>query len=960
MQLRPLAPLLALIAFPLVAAPPATPATPAPAPAFQERFPGLAFRNIGPFRGGRVTAVTGVPGNPWLYYFGGTGSGVFRTTDAGGTWEPMSEKDFKTGSVGALAVAESDPNVLYAGMGEAPIRGNVSHGDGVWKSTDAGKSWKNVGLADTRQIARVRIHPKNPDVVWVAAQGHVFGPNAERGIFKTTDGGTSWRKVLFVDEKTGASDLALDPSNPRILFAGFWQVRRTPWSLESGGPGSSLHRSTDGGGTWTKLTKGLPEGVLGKICVAVSPANPQRVWAMVESQKGGLFRSDDGGETFTKASEDRNIRQRAWYYTRVYADPKTVDTVYVLNVNVQKSVDGGKSWKVVPTGHGDNHDLWIDPQDPLRMIEGDDGGAQVTLNGGRTWSTLNNQPTSQFYRVITDDRFPYNVYGAQQDNTTVKIASASSGRTIRESDWHDVGGCESGWIAPHPGKRNIVFAGCYGGSITRYDHETKQEREIVAWPQLAVGQAPKDLRYRFQWNAPIVFSRDGRTLYHAAQLLLASTDEGQTWREASPDLTRNDRTKQEKSGGPITKDDTGVEVYGTIFALTESPHDTKTLWAGTDDGLVHLTEDAGATWKNVTPKDLPAWIQINAIDVSPHDPAAAYVAATMYKHDDFRPYLYKTTDRGASWTKIVKGLPETSFTRVVREDPVRRGLLYAGTETGLFVSLDDGASWQPFQRNLPAVPLTDLTIKHDDLVLATQGRSFWILDDLSPLRAFTPELAASAVAVIAPRPATRRPGGTTKEPSRTAGQNPKNGLYLNFWLRDVPKEPLTLEVLDGETVLRTFKTKRKDEPEKEKKDEAEGKDDEEEPIVIEAGFNRFVWDLELMKPALLPKAVIWGSKRGPRVAPGTYTLRLKTAEGAAFTQKAEVRANPELGVSPAELAAQHQLLRTCTERLATIHQTTRQLRDVKDQVKKLVERATKLGKGKDLEAPAKELDEKLT
>lgn len=928
---------------------------------------GLQFRSIGPFRGGRVVAVAGVVGKPLTFYFGGTGGGVWKTVDGGQSWEPVSDKFFKTGSVGAVAVAESDPNVVYAGMGEACIRGNTSRGDGVWKSTDAGKSWTHVGLEGTQQISAVVVHPQNPDLVYVAALGHTWGPNPDRGIFRSSDGGKSWKKVLFVDDKTGASDLSMDPTNPRILYAGFWQVQRKPWTLESGGPGSALWKSMDGGDTWKKLAGGLPEGIVGKIGVAVSPARPERVFAMVEAEKGGLFRSEDGGEKWTRVNEDNRLRQRAWYYTHVTADPKSADTVWVLNVQCLKSVDGGKSFTPVRTPHGDNHALWIDPNDPNRMIEGNDGGANVSFDGGRSWSTVLNQPTAQFYRVVTDNRVPYRVYGAQQDNTTVSIASRTRGFGIGLTDWYDVGGCESGWIAPDPGNTYVVYAGCYGGSITRYDHKTGERREVVAWPQLAVGQAAADLKYRFQWDAPILVSpNDPKVLYHAAQRLLKSTDEGQTWTEISPDLTRNDPAKQGKSGGPITKDDTGVEVYDTIFALAESLHEPGVIWAGSDDGLVWITRDGGKNWTNVTPKGLPEWIQINAIDASPHAQGTAFVAATMYKFDDDRPYIYKTTDYGKSWMKIVSGIPDGAFTRVVREDPVRRGLLYGGTETGLYVSFDDGATWQPFQRNLPVVPITDLVVKNDDLVVATQGRSFWILDDVTPLRSWNAGITAEDVHLFAPKPTIRMAGGGAwwmeGEAPRGIGQNPANGVYVHYWLKEKPvekpkgKDVLTIEILDGETVLRTFTSEKPPEP-------GEGAppldESREKPLEPKQGLNRFVWDMRMLRPQLVPKAVVWGNTQGPKVAPGTYKVRFKKGD-TVLTESFEVRPHPELHVSPADLSKQADFLRDIRDRITDTHQAVLQIRDVKAQTKEIAARAGKLGKKDPIAAKAKALTDKLT
>jgi photosystem II stability/assembly factor-like uncharacterized protein len=939
---------------------------------FADQFPGLEFRNIGPFRGGRSCAVVGVRHQPLTFYFGGTGGGVWKTTDGGSNWEPVSDKTFRTGSVGAIAVSESDPNVVYVGTGEAPIRGNVSHGDGLYKSTDAGKTWKNVGLADTRQVSRIRIDPTNPDLVFVAAQGHVWGANAERGIFRSKDGGKTWTKVLFVDDRTGASDLSMDPNNPRVLYAGFWQVVRHPWELVSGGPGSSLWKSTDGGDTWKHLEakddNGLPEGVWGKVGVAASQARPGRLFALIEAKKGGLFVSEDGGEKWKHVNDEHKLRERAWYYTWVYPDTKNADTVYVPNVVMHKSTDGGKSFSSLRVPHGDNHDLWIDPDDSNRMILGNDGGATISFNAGRTWSTQDNQPTAQFYRVATDNRFPYWVYGSQQDNSSVGIPSGVPGEGIDVTDWHPVGGGESGWIAPDPNNTDIVYAGEYGGQITRYDHKTRQAREIMSWPQLADGHATKDLKYRFQWNAPILISpNDPKVLYHASQILLRSRDGGENWEEMSPDLTRNDPSKQAKSGGPITIDVTGVEVYDTIFALAESSLEKGVIWAGSDDGLVHVTRDDGKTWQDVTPKGIPEWIQINAIDASPHVKGAAYVAATMYKWDDDKPYLYKTTDYGKTWTKIVQGIPDGAFTRIVREDPIRRGLLYAGTETGLYVSFDDGASWQAFQRNLPHTPITDLTVKNGDLVVATQGRAFWILDDLTPLRKWGSEVAGERAHLFAPRPAVRiqtQKEDEEEELPQPIGKNLPNGVLVNFWLKEKPAkgEKVTLEFLADDKVIRTFSSEKK-EPAEDLKEQAareEEEKDKDKPLELKAGVNRFVWDMRVFKPTLVPKAVFnEGEKSPPKVGPGTYKVRL-TVAGKPLTESFEVRAHPGGYASAEDLKAQYDLLSSIRDRLSETHQTVLAIRDLKAQMKDVGERAERLGKGDALKKKAAEVAAKLT
>jgi photosystem II stability/assembly factor-like uncharacterized protein len=928
-----------------------------------DQFAGIGFRNIGPFRGGRVVAVTGVRGQPLLYYFGGTGSGVWKTMDGGTTWTNISDKFFKTASVGAVSVAESDPNVIYVGMGETAIRGSTSsHGDGVYRSTDAGATWTSVGLADTRQIARVRIHPQNPDIAYVAAQGHAWGPNPDRGIFRTLDGGKTWKKVLFVDDKTGASDLMMDPTNPRILYAAFWQVYRKGWTLQSGGPGGGLYKTIDGGETWKKLAGGLPEGIVGKVAVSVSASRPLRVWAMVEAEKGGLYRSDDGGETWSLVNGSHRIRQRAWYYSGVYADPHNEDVVYLPNIPFLKSIDGGKTFSSIRVRHGDTHDLWIAPEDPARMILGDDGGAEVTVNGGQSWSPEDNQPTAQIYRVTTDRRFPYWVYGSQQDSTSIAMPSGVRGSAIRATDWHDVAGGESGWIAPDPRNSDIVYAGGYGGSITRYDHTTGEAREIVAYPQVIDGRAARDLKYRFQWSAPILLSpHDPDTLYHAAQVLLRSRDAGQTWEEISPDLTRNDKAKQDYSGGPIAHEFTGVETYDTIFYVVESPHEAGTIWVGTDDGLVQLTRDAGKTWTNVTPKGIPEWIRINAIEVSPHDKATAYVAAMMNQHDDLRPYIYKTSDYGKTWTKIVTGIPDTTFARVVREDTERRGLLYAGTETGLYVSFDDGGHWQPFQRNLPVTPITDMAVKLEDLVVATEGRSFWILDDLTPLRQWKPEVGQMTAQLFAPRPVYRLPGEVSERAS--GGQNRPSGAIVNFWLKDRPKAdvPVTLEFLDGAVVLRSVSSVAKPvEDDLREKGEEDSDEAEDKPLTSVAGMNRFVWDLRRTVASLIMPRYSYGDfpPQGVRVTPGTYTVRL-TVGSETVERPFDVRANPAVNVAPEDLKAQADFLRTVTADLAAIHRTLRRIKDVKAQLDGLVKRANAIGKGEGLKSAAELLTGKL-
>jgi photosystem II stability/assembly factor-like uncharacterized protein len=926
-----------------------TPKEPDPLRAFQ-------YRSIGPYRGGRSAAVAGVPSQPFVFYYGATGGGVWKTTDGGINWESVSDNSvFGTGSVGAIAVADSDPNVVYVGMGESPIRGNVSHGDGVYKSMDAGKSWKRVGLEDTRQIPRIRIHPKNPDLVYVAALGHIFGPNDQRGVFRSKDGGKSWERILNRGNKAGAIDLILDPSNPNTIYAGFWEVYRKPWTLESGGPGSGIFKSTDGGDTWTELTRnpGMPRGMVGKVGITVSPANPERVWAIIEAEDGGVFRSDNGGRTWAKINEERRLRQRAWYYTRIYADTKSADTVYVLNVQFFRSNDGGRTYSTIGVPHGDNHDLWIAPDDPNRMVQSNDGGANVSFNGGRSW-TEQDQPTAQFYRVTIDNDFPYNVYGAQQDNSTVRIASRTTGNSIDTSDWYDVGGGESGWIAPSPKDSQIVFAGSYGGLTTRYDKRTGQERNISPYPNNPMGSGADVLKYRFQWNFPILFSpHDPNTLYAAANVLFKTTDEGASWQIISPDLTRNDKSKQGASGGPITKDNTSVEYYATIFALMESPVQAGTIWAGSDDGLVHLSRDGGKNWSNVTPPSsmMPEWIQINSLEASPHDPATAYLAGTMYKWDDNRPYLYKTTDYGKSWKKITNGIPETAFTRVIREDPNKRGLLYAGTETGMYVSFDNGDRWQSFQLNLPVVPITDLAVHKRDkeLVVATQGRSFWILDDLPLLHQMIDAGGFDAVKttrLFKPKDSyrTQGGGGFPPGPTSTVGQNPPNGVVVYYSLKAKPTTNLELEFLDsaGKTVQKF--TARVPKPGEQPAAPAGPPGgggfgpQQTPPPPMEVGLNRFIWDTRYADAVRFPNLILWaGEMRGPKLAPGTYQVKLKV-DGQTLSQSFDIKSDPRVNTTVADYTKQLELGLKIRDKLSETHNAIIQIRETRRQVEDLLKR----------------------
>ena len=767
-------------------------------------FEGMEFRAVGFSRGGRSTAATGVSGQPLVYYFGGTGGGVFKTSDAGNNWTNVTDGFLGVGSVGAIAVAPSDPNVVYVGTGSACPRGNISTGDGVYRSTDAGKTWKHIGLRDAGQVGKIRVHPDDPDHVYVAALGHMFGPNEERGVFRSTDGGETWEKVLFIDDRTGVVDLSMDANNPRILYAGAWAAERKPWSLISGSEAGGIYRSTDGGDTWDHLEGGLPEGMVGKTSVAVSPANSDRVLE-AEGEKGGVYRSDDGGDSWTRINGDANLRQRPWYYIHIYADPKDENTVYALNTAFYKSIDGGKTFdQRIRVPHGDNHDLWLNPDNPMNIIEANDGGANVSFDGGGSWSTQQNQETSEIYRVFVDDQWPYRIYGSQQDNSTISVPSRG-GAGFRQvvPDWYSVGGCESGHIAVDPRDPDIIYAGCYGGSISRINRRTGEYRQILAYPQLQLGAAARDLSYRFQWNAPIRLSpHDPDILYHASQVVHMSRDHGQSWSVISPDLTSNNPEHQDYAGGPITHDSTGVEVYNTVFALEESPHTPGELWAGSDDGRVHISRDRGGSWEEITPDGMPEGGTVNVVELSAHAPGRAFIAVYRYREDDFNPYIFRTNDYGKDWdllTDGTNGIPSTHFTRAIREDPDRKGLLYAGTEFGLYLSVDDGAHWQRFQLNLPVTPVTDLRVHRKDLVVSTQGRSFWVLDNVTPLHQITEEVESADMWLYAPRTAYR--GGSL------------GGATIDYYLKDAPdnEEELTLEVLDSsDNVIQTFKGKADD------------------------------------------------------------------------------------------------------------------------------------------------------
>ncbi len=921
---------------------------------------GLEWRQLGPFRGGRVEAVAGDPRERNTFYMGSCGGGVWKTTDGGLFWRNVSDGFFKRASVGAIAVAGSDPNVVYAGMGEACIRGNVSHGDGVYRSTDGGKTWSHLGLEDTRNIGKVRVHPEDPDIAYVAALGHAHGPNPQRGVFRTTDGGKTWKKVLSRGTKAGGIDISIDPTNPRIVYAALWEAIRRPHQLISGGEGSGLFKSTNGGDTWTEISRnrGLPKGVLGKISIAVAPSRPDRVFALVEANDGGVFRSEDGGASWSKGSEDRELRQRAWYYTHLFVDPQDGETVWVLNVDAWRSSDAGKTFARQTIPHGDNHDMWIDPNDPLRIIEGNDGGATISFNGGASWSSLYNQPTAEYYHITADTQTPYRLYAAQQDNSSISSPTRSSLSGILWQDCYEVGGGEAGHIAVRADDPNIVVAADHAGLLTRYDHRSGQVRTINVWPDASSGIAAKDIKYRFNWTAPVALSpHDPGVLYTASQYVHRSRDEGTTWDRISPDLTRNDPRTTGDSGGPITLDQTGAEYHATVFAFAESPLEPGVLWAGSDDGLIHVSRDNGKRWANVTPRVIAAQTLISIIEPGQHDAGTAYVAANRYKHDDFKPYIYRTDDYGRTWSKITAGIPADTFVRAVREDPLVPGLLYAGTEVGLYVSLDRGARWQRWQGTyLPVVPIHDLIVKDGDLALATHGRSFWVFDDLSPVRELARKRATGASRLFTPRPTIRyktyggfsskselapmknyrhpggsiytsiveeRPNGDKVETNLDAGKNPPDGVIVTYFLRGTATD-ITLTFLDSRgRTIRSY-TKRPD--------DADPKD-KEPRVAVEPGMNRFVWDMRYPDAALIddePQVMeqLEGSLKGAVATPGSYTVRLAVGKDRSEA-RFEIRKDPRIPATQADLDAQFALRVKLRDLLDRDHKAVNRLREAR-------------------------------
>jgi len=912
-------------------------------------FNGMEWRLVGPYRGGRAGTVTGVPGHPNLFYMGTAGGGVWRTQDAGTTWECISDGYFG-GSIGAVAVAASDPNVIYVGEGEQTIRGNVSSGHGLWRSTDAGRHWKFIGLEGSEHIGRIRVHPANPDIVYVAAMGNLWKPNEVRGVYRSKDGGSTWERILYESDKAGAVDLILDPNNPRIIYASTWEVKRNGYRLDSGGPGSHLWKSLDGGDTWEKLTNnpGLPKGVLGIICMTVSPVNSDRIWASVEAEDGGIFRSDDAGETWQQTSSDTELRQRAWYYSHIYADSKNEDMVYGLNVSFWRSKDGGVHFSRIGTPHGDHHDLWIDPDNPLSMAIADDGGVQISKDGGANWTTYHNQPTAQFYRVTTDNHFPYRILGAQQDNSTVRILHRTSGAAITERDWEPSAGGESAHLAPDPTNPDIIYAGTYKGYMSRIDHSTGQERSVNVWPDNPAGSGAEIMKYRFNWNYPIFFSpHDPKKLYAGSNHLHVTYNEGQSWEVISPDLSRNDPETIRSSGGLITQDNTGVEFYANIFAVAESPQEEGVIWAGTDDGRLHITRDGGKNWTEVTPPMSPKWNMMNCIDVNPFQPGGAYVAATSYKFGDYTPYLYKTTDYGKTWKLITKGIPDNYYARAIRADQVRPGLLYAGTEWGMYISWDDGANWQPFQLNLPIVSIRDLCIRDNALIAATHGRSFWMIDDLTPVQEISPAIADKGSYLFKNKPSYRMARDYGRRDERTEGENHPDGVIFQYFSKMVDKDhPVKLEIMeqDGD-LIQSFSTDAKDRRQK---------------LQAADGGNRFIWDMRYPGFTEFPGMVLYSSpNRGPKAPPGIYRARL-TADGEVTVQEFEIIKDPRVSNTPEDYQAQFDHLIKVRDRVSEANQAVIDIRALR---KDLIYYQDKIKDIADLKPAAdeiKDLDQQMT
>ena len=904
----------------------ATGQTPSSSGIDQSFLTGLRWRSIGPARGGRSQAVAGSAKRPMEYYFGAVGGGVWKTTDGGLNWRAVTDRFLRSSSVGAIAVSESNPDVVYVGMGETQLRGNIIQGDGVYKTMDAGRTWTHAGLEKTMAIGRIRVHPENPDIVYVAALGDPYGPTAGRGVFKSTDGGKSWTRVLFRDEKTGAVDLVVDPKSPDTLYAGLWEVFRTPHSLSSGGPGSGLFKTTNGGTTWTELTKnpGLPKPLWGKVGITVSGADSDRLYALIEAQDGGMFLSDDAGKTWKLANDNRNIRQRAFYYTRLYADPKAKDTVYILNVSIYRSTDAGKTLRSFSVPHGDNHDLWIAPNDPQRLAESNDGGANVSFNGGQSW-TDQNFPTAQFYNVFTTAHVPYHVCGAQQDNSTACVPSTGGG------ELYAVGGGESGYVAPDPLNTDVFYAGSYGGLLTRINRRTGERRNINVWPDNPMGHSSTDMTERFQWTFPIVISpTNPKVVYVTSQHVWRSVNEGQSWQKISPDLTRHEPSTMGPSGGPITLDQTGVETYATVFTLAPSPVDGNVIWAGSDDGVVHVTRDNGKTWQKVTPPDLPDFTRISLIDASPHAAGTAYLAGNRYQRADRGPYVYRTNDFGKTWTKITGGLPNDDFPRAIREDSKRKGLLFLGTENGIYVSFDDGAAWQSLRLDLPVTPVHGIQVKNDDLVIATHGRSFYILDNISVLRQVTGSMTSEPVVLFDPADAVR---------------SVSRGVFVDYYLKE-PADRVTIEFVDPKgKSIRTYTGPVAQESTAPRPPEMEAEDAPRQPpgarVTGAKGMNRFTWDMRYPNPREFPGMIMWAaSTRGPAAPPGRYQVRV-TAGSVTKTQDFLIRRNTAVaGVTDADLQAQFALAMQISQRVSDANNAVLRIRSIKAQLADRARQAT--------------------
>lgn len=899
----------------------------------QESLP-LKYRNIGPFRGGRSVSASGVIDDPLTYYMGTTGGGVWKTSDAGQFWENISDGFFETGSVGAIAVSPTQSRVVYVGMGEHAPRGVMtSYGDGVYKSIDAGKTWEKMGLEKTQHISRIIIHPENPDIVYVAAQGALHAPNPERGIYKTTDGGKNWEKILYVDENTGASELSMDSNFPEVLYAAMWEHQRLPWKVVSGGEGSGLYKSTDGGKTWKNLQKGLPEQ-MGKMAIAVAPSNSNKVYALIESDSdrelGGLFVSEDGGVSWSKVSNDHRLVQRAWYYIELFIDPQNENQIYVLSAPALKSIDGGKSWEVMPRAHGDYHDLWINPKNPKNLVIADDGGAAISFNGGNTWSRQDNMPTAQMYRINTDNQFPYKIYGGQQDNSSLSISSLALGKSgIDQENWSGSAGGESAFLAFDPENPRYVLGGSYLGTIEVLDVLSKGSTDIMIEPIQYLGRDASEMKYRFNWSAPIIWSQhEPNTYYHAAQYVMKTQDMGNSWEVISPDLTKNEKEKQGKGGGPFTNEAVGAENYGTIAYLVESPHEKGVFWTGSDDGLVQLTKDGGKNWVNVTPKGMPETL-VNAIELSPHHPSTAYIATTRYKFNDYTPAIWKTSDYGKTWVNISKGIPYGAFTRVVREDPKVKDLLYAGTETGIYLSRDGGVNWNPFQLNLPVTPITDLKIAHDDLIVATSGRSYWILDDLNLVRELKP--VVTSLHAYTPNPiiygnwSSAMNSNSADGKGTLTGVNPANGVVLYYHLPEDldPQDDITLRIKNSQGKLIRTLTSEVDA----NFNRYDGGPMAEPTLSKTKGVNRFVWDMRNTSMPGIPTAYIEGSFRGRRVAPGDYQLELNVGNQQSMTV-AKILPSPLISIPDAQWSEYDQFMEVMEAELTEMHEMVNQLMEL--------------------------------